>query len=158
MTTRGIRGATTIDADEESQVLAATRQLLEAVLHANPGLETGDIASALFTVTEDITSAFPARAARQMGWEAVPMLCAREIPVPGSLPRCIRLLIHWNTRRPPSDIRHVYLREAVRLRPDLPAVELTRPDQPGPVITGSVIAGPVITGPNNTGAEMEKPL
>jgi len=119
MTTRGIRGATTVEADDPDQVLAATRQLLEAVLQANPGLQTGDIASAVFTVTDDITSAFPALAARRMGWEAVPMLCTREIPVPGSLPLCIRILIHWNTRRKQSEIRHVYLREAVRLRPDL---------------------------------------
>lgn len=119
MTTRGIRGATAIQADAPQEVLAATRELLEAIRAANPDLKTEDIASAFFTVTDDIASAFPALAARQMGWDGVPMMCAREIPVPGSLPLCIRALIHWNTDREQKAIRHVYLREATRLRPDL---------------------------------------
>ncbi len=119
MTLRGIRGAITITADEREQVLSATQELLAAILSANPRLRTEDIASALFTVTEDIASDYPALAARQMGWEQVPMLCAREIPVPGSLPLCIRVLLHWNTECEQSAIQHVYLREATRLRPDL---------------------------------------
>jgi chorismate mutase len=119
MTIRGIRGATTITADEKGQVLSATRELLASILEANPGLRTEDIASALFTVTDDIVSAYPALAARQFGWEPVPMLCAREIPVPGGLPLCIRVLVHWNTEAPQKEIKHVYLREAVALRPDL---------------------------------------
>lgn len=119
MATRGIRGATTISADEKEQVLSATRELLKCILDANPGLRTEDIASVMFTITEDITSAYPALAARQMGWDLVPMLCAREIPVPYGLPLCIRILIHWNTDREQHAIRHVYLREAVKLRPDL---------------------------------------
>lgn len=118
---RGIRGATTVSADEKDQVLAATKELLEAILASNPDLAAGDIASVVFTVTEDIASAFPAQAARDLGWTLVPMMCAREIPVPGSLPRAIRVLIHWNTERAQSDIKHVYLREAVKLRPDLAA-------------------------------------
>ena len=77
----------------------ATRELLEKICESNPDLKTEDIASAIFTVTEDITSAFPALAARQMGWDQVPMICTREIPVPESLPLCIRVLIHWNTKR-----------------------------------------------------------
>ena len=121
MTTRGIRGATTIEEDEIEQVLSATRELLTSILEANPGLRTGDIASALFTTTEDVASAYPALAARQLGWEQVPMMCAREIPVPGSLPLCIRVLIHWNTEREQKEINHVYLRDAVILRPDLAA-------------------------------------
>lgn len=119
MTLRGIRGATTVSADEKEQILSATHELLTSILEANPALQTEDIASAIFTVTEDLASAYPALAARQMGWNQVPMICAREIPVPGGLPLCIRVLIHWNTEREQSAVQHAYLREAVRLRPDL---------------------------------------
>jgi chorismate mutase len=115
---RGIRGATTIEKDEREQVSAAVRELLEAILAANPDLHSADIASAIFTVTDDITSAFPAAAARDVGWEDVPMLCTREIPVPGSLPLCVRVLLHWNTEKTSQEIRHVYLRNAKSLRPD----------------------------------------
>jgi len=116
---RGVRGATTIEADDKERVLSATRELLLAILASNPDLETDDIASALFTVTGDIASAYPARAARQLGWDLVPMMCAREIPVAGGLPLCIRVLIHWNTEKRQDEIQHVYLRGAVQLRPDL---------------------------------------
>jgi chorismate mutase len=119
MTIRGIRGATTVESDQPDLVLSATRELLEAILAANPGLETADIASAIFTLTGDLASAYPAQAARQLGWDLVPMLCAQEIPVPGSLPRCIRVLIDWNTDLPQRAVRHVYLRAAAALRPDL---------------------------------------
>lgn len=119
MAIRGIRGATTISADEPEQVLSATQELLTAILSANPGLRTEDVASALFTVTGDIASGYPALAARQLGWDQVPMMCACEIPVPGSLPLCIRVLVHWNTDAPQKEIKHVYLREAVKLRPDI---------------------------------------
>jgi chorismate mutase len=119
MSTRGLRGATTIESDSRDEVLAATKDLLDALLRANPSLQTDDLASALFTVTDDIASVYPALAARQMGWDAVPMMCAREIPVAGSLPLCIRVLLHWNTDLPQSAVKHVYLREAVKLRPDL---------------------------------------
>ena len=115
---RGIRGATTIEKDEREQVFAAVRELLEAILSANPDLRSADIASAIFTVTGDIASAFPAAAARAMGWGEVPMLCTREIPVPGSLPLCIRVLLHWNTEKNSQEIKHVYLRNAKALRPD----------------------------------------
>jgi len=121
MTTRGVRGATTITKDGKEEVLSATCELLDAILTANPDLKTEDIASAVFTVTEDIASIYPALAARQMGWNLVPMMCAREIPVPDSLPLCIRVLIHWNTDREQQEIKHVYLRDAVQLRPDLAA-------------------------------------
>ncbi len=119
MTTRGIRGAINVESDQADQVLDATMELLNAILAANPGLESGDIASVFFTVTEDINSVHPALGARKLGWCLVPMLCAKEIPVPGSLPRCIRVLVHWNTDRAQESICHVYLREAVALRPDL---------------------------------------
>jgi chorismate mutase len=115
---RGIRGATTIEKDEREQVSAAVRELLGAILAANPGLRSADIASAIFTVTDDIASAFPAAAARDMGWEDVPMLCTREIPVPGSLLLCVRVLLHWNTEKCLQEIKHVYLRNAKVLRPD----------------------------------------
>ena len=119
MVIRGIRGAITVELDQLELVLGATRELLQGILRENPGLSTEDIASAFFTVTEDIVSVHPALAARQIGWGLVPMLCSREIPVPGSLPLCIRVLIHWNTDREQAAIHHVYLRDAVSLRPDL---------------------------------------
>jgi len=119
MPIRGIRGATTVTSDDADLILLATRELLEAILYENGGIQLDEIASAFFTTTEDIASAYPALAARQMGWDQVPMMCAREIPVPGSLPKCIRVLIHWNTDREQAAIRHVYLREAIALRPDL---------------------------------------
>ncbi len=123
MPIRGIRGATTVTADEPDLILQATRELLEAILAENEGMRPEDVASALFTVTEDLVSTFPAQAARQMGWGLVPMMCAREIPVPGSLSRVIRVLVHWNTELQQNQITHVYLREAVKLRPDLVAAQ-----------------------------------
>lgn len=123
MPTRGIRGATTVPADDPDLILGATRELLEEILAENDTMRPEDIASAFFTVTEDLASTFPAQAARQMGWSLVPMLCAREIPVPNSLPRVIRVLVHWNTEIPQGEITHVYLRDAVKLRPDLVAAQ-----------------------------------
>ncbi len=123
MPIRGIRGATTVTADEPDLILQATRELLEEILAENEGMRTEDIASALFTVTDDLASTFPAQGARQMGWGLVPMMCAREIPVPGSLPKVIRVLVHWNTELPQNKITHVYLRDAVKLRPDLVAAQ-----------------------------------
>ncbi len=119
MTVRGIRGATTIDTDSKENVLSATHELLEAIFLSNPDLKTDAIASAIFTTTEDIVSAFPALAARQIGWDRVPMICTREITVSNSLPRCIRVLIHWNTNQAQDTIQHIYLRGAKKLRPDL---------------------------------------
>ncbi|RJP49607.1 MAG: chorismate mutase [Anaerolineaceae bacterium] len=123
MSIRGIRGATTVQGDEPDLILEATRELLEAILEANSGMTPEDVASALFTVTDDLAATFPAQAARQMGWGLVPMMCAREIPVPGSLRRVIRVLVHWNTETPQNEITHVYLRDAVKLRPDLAAAQ-----------------------------------
>ena len=123
MTIRGIRGAITVLADEPGLILQATRELLEEILAENEGMQPEDVASAIFTVTDDLNSTFPAQAARQMGWEMVPLLCAREIPVPDSLPHVIRVLVHWNTETPQSEIKHVYLREAVKLRSDLVAAQ-----------------------------------
>ena len=123
MPIRGIRGATTVTADEPELILQATRELLEEILAENEGMQPEDVASALFTVTDDLASTFPAQGARQMGWGLVPMLCAREIPVPNSLPRVIRVLVHWNTELAQDQITHVYLRGAVKLRPDLVAAQ-----------------------------------
>ncbi|MEK6752633.1 MAG: chorismate mutase [Chloroflexota bacterium] len=123
MPIRGIRGATTVSADEADLILEATRELLEAILDLNSGMKPEDVGSAIFTVTDDLVSTFPAEAARRMGWSMVPMMCAREIPVPGSLRRVIRVLVHWNTEIQQNEITHVYLRDAVRLRPDLVAAQ-----------------------------------
>lgn len=119
MPIRGIRGAIDVQEDSAEEILRATRVLLTEILEANPGLQSAEIASVIFTSTEDLVSAYPARAAREMGWQAVPMICSQEIPVPGSLPRCIRVLLHWNTDLHQSEIQHVYLGKAVNLRPDL---------------------------------------
>jgi chorismate mutase len=113
----GIRGATTVDYNDPDEILAATDELLRALIEAN-GLQPDDIVSALFTVTRDLDAAFPARAAEEFGWNIVALLHATEIPVPGALPRCIRLLVHAYTSRTRSEIKHCYLRGATVLRPD----------------------------------------
>ena len=126
MAIRGIRGATTISADTENKVLEATEEMLKEITVINLGLDPKDIASALFTVTDDIRSVFPARAAQSIGWENVPRTCAKEIPVDGSLPLCIRVLIHWNTNLEQNEIKHLYLRGARVLRPDLTQEEKSK--------------------------------
>jgi chorismate mutase len=119
MPVRGLRGATTVDVDEEEAILNATGELLQALLQANPALQAQDIVSAWFTATADLHAAFPARAARQMGWTETALMCAQEMTVQGGLERCIRVLLHWNTDLPQAEVKHVYLREARSLRPDL---------------------------------------
>lgn len=119
MPVRGVRGATVASQNQPEAILAATRELLLAIVDANPGLHPDDLASVFFTVTADLQSTYPALAARQIGWLQVPLLCAQEIEVPDSMPRCIRVLLHWNTERAGAEIRHVYLGEAASLRPDL---------------------------------------
>ena len=119
MAIRGVRGATVIEYDRQEEILEAAHELLQAILEANPTLRPEDLASVFFTVTDDLRATYPAQAARDIGWALVPMLCAQEIPVPGSLPRVIRVLLHWNTDLPQDAIRHVYLGAAVSLRPDL---------------------------------------
>lgn len=118
MICRGIRGATTVDADTREEILAATRQLLALMIRLND-IQSEDVASAIFSTTVDLNAEFPALAARQLGWLDVPLLCTHELDVPGSLRRCVRVLVHWNTAKPQRDIRHVYIKDAVRLRPDL---------------------------------------
>ncbi|HOM17373.1 MAG TPA: chorismate mutase [Thermoguttaceae bacterium] len=118
MPCRGVRGATTADANTSEAILTATRQLLALLIRQN-GIQKEDVASAIFTTTKDLDAEFPALAARQLGWMDVPLLCAYELSVPGALDRCIRVLIHWNTDKPPQEIVHVYIKGAVDLRPDL---------------------------------------
>ena len=112
---RGVRGATFVDEDTPEAILAATRELLAAIAEAN-AIATADIASAFFTSTADLRSAFPARAARDLGWTDVPLLGATEVDRPGGPPRCIRVLLHWNTSRRQDEIVHVYLRGSDAMR------------------------------------------
>jgi len=118
MICRGVRGATTVLHNDRSEILEATRQLLALIIRQN-GIQPEDVASVIFTVTSDLDAEFPALAARQLGWMDVPLICTHEISVPGSLPKCVRILMHWNTDKKQSEIQHAYIREAVKLRPDL---------------------------------------
>lgn len=118
MLVRGVRGATTVENNTRDEILTATRQLFALMIRLN-GIETEMAASAMFSVTTDLNAEFPALAARQLGWLEVPLLCTYEIDVPGSLRKCIRILINWNTEKSQRDIKHVYIKDAVRLRPDL---------------------------------------
>src|SRR5262249_27120663 len=118
MPCRGVRGATTIGQNDREEILTATRQLLALLIRRN-GIDSRDVASALFTTTPDVDAEFPALAARQLGWLDVPLLCGHEMSIPGSLPHCIRVLVHWNTDKSQTEIQHIYIREAERLRPDL---------------------------------------
>jgi chorismate mutase len=117
MTIRGIRGATTAETNTRESILNATQELLTAIVEANQ-LNVADIASVYFTVTPDLDAAFPARAARDLGWTDAALIDAQAPRVIGDLPRCIRVLIHWNTDRAADEIAHMYLREAKILRPD----------------------------------------
>jgi chorismate mutase len=118
MLVRGVRGATTVENNTRDEILTATRQLFALMIRLN-GIESEMAASAMFSVTTDLNAEFPALAARQLGWLEVPLLCTYEIDVPGSLKKCIRILINWNTEKSQHDIKHVYIKDAVRLRPDL---------------------------------------
>lgn len=118
MTMRGVRGATCAAANTKDDIVAATKQMLERIV-ADNGIHPDDIASALFSTTRDLNAEFPAIGARQLGWKDVPLMCTHEMDVPGSLPMCVRVLIHWNTAKRPHEIRHVYMNGAERLRPDL---------------------------------------
>ncbi len=117
MLTRGIRGATTVNANTREAILQATTELLTAMVEAN-GIEVQDVASAFFTSSLDLNAEFPALAARQMGWTDVALLCGHEMDVPGALPRCLRILLHVNTEKKASEVVHVYLHGAKVLRPE----------------------------------------
>jgi chorismate mutase len=115
---RAFRGATTVSADEPALIREAVIELLETLLDEND-LAPNDVISAVFTATPDLVSEFPAHAARIIGWTDIPLLCAQELPVEGALPRCIRVMLHAETRRQRAEVKHAYLREAVLLRQDL---------------------------------------
>jgi chorismate mutase len=119
MPVRGIRGANGVAEDSPQVILAATRDLLQGIVKANPQLDPEDVVSVFFTLTEDLHSEYPAYAARLMGWTQVPLLCAREIAVIGSMQHVVRVLLHWNTDLHQSEIHHVYMGTAAALRPDL---------------------------------------
>lgn len=116
---RALRGATTVDADTPVEIEVRTVELLEEMFGRND-VDHDDLISLVFTVTTDLVSAFPATAARTIGLGDVPLLCATEIPVPGSMPRCIRVLVHITSTRRRDQLRHVYLHDAAGLRDDLP--------------------------------------
>lgn len=123
MSVRGIRGAITVEVNEEKPILDATIELLNDIVEVNR-IVPEDIACVWVTVTQDLDATFPARAIRQMpGWELVPLMCSLEVPVKGSLEKCVRLMVLVNTEASQSDIRHVYLGGARVLRPDLSAAK-----------------------------------
>ena len=119
-TVRGLRGATTVDEDTVTQITERSQELMRELMAKNDLVED-DIISVLFTATADVTSTFPATAIREIGFGAVPLLCAAEIAVPGAMPLCIRVLVHVHTARSRDEIRHVYLHGAQGLRDDLPS-------------------------------------
>ena len=125
MLVRGFRGATTVDANSREAILEATAELLEEIVHAND-IERDHVASIIFTTTPDLNAEFPAVAARNAGWTDIALMCGHEMNVPGSLPRCIRILMHVNTELAANQVKHVYLREARAVRPDLAAGEKRR--------------------------------
>ncbi len=118
MVCRGVRGAITCQSNDRDEILVATRHLLAMMIRLN-GIDAEDVASATFTTTPDLTAEFPALAARQLGWLEVPLLCGHEMVVSGSLPLCVRIMINWNTTKTQKEIQHIYLKDAVSLRPDL---------------------------------------
>ncbi len=128
---RGVRGATTVSVNSKEEILLATRELLYTIIQHNE-IDPDDVASAYFTTTEDLDQTYPATAARQLGWFDVPLLCGHEIRVPTGLKMCVRVLLHWNTRKTAQEIIHVYLRGSSSLRPDkdkippVPAEEVER--------------------------------
>lgn len=114
---RGVRGATTCEANTREAILVATRELLELLIESN-GLQPEDLASAIFTTTPDLNAEYPAVAARALGWTDTALLCGHEMTVPGGLQRCIRVLVHWNTERRADQVVHIYIKGATALRPD----------------------------------------
>jgi len=118
MPVRAVRGAVTVEKNSEDEIICETKNLLTKIVELN-GINVDDIASIFFSVTKDLNAAFPAVAARQLGWTSVALMCTNEMDVPGSLEKCIRVLMHVNTDKNSGDIRHVYLKDAKTLRPDL---------------------------------------
>lgn len=122
MIVRGVRGATTVPENTAEAILTATEELLRAMIAAN-SIDPEYVASVMFTTTPDLTAAYPAVAARRIGWTLTPLMGFQEANVPGGMPYCIRVLIHWNTEKRLDDVIHVYLRDAARLRPDITRTE-----------------------------------
>lgn len=128
---RGVRGATTVTENTAEAILAATRELLFTTIRYND-IDPDDVASVYFTTTTDLNAVYPATAARQLGWYDVPLICGHEMEVPTGLKMCVRFLMHWNTTKSAQEIMHIYLHEAVTLRPDkdtvppIPAEEIER--------------------------------
>jgi len=118
MPVRGIRGAVDVASNTKEEILSKTRTLLEALVRENR-VKAADVAAAIFSLTPDLNAEFPAIAARRMGWDDVPLMCAAELSVPGAMKRVVRILLLVNTRIPPAKIRHQYLGNTPRLRPDL---------------------------------------
>ena len=114
---RGVRGATTAEANTREAILAATGELLSLMIEANK-IEADDVASAIFTTTVDLNADYPALAARALGWHDVALMCMHEMNVPHGLKMCIRILLHWNTEVAADDVKHVYIKGAINLRPD----------------------------------------
>ena len=121
MQCRGIRGATTVENNTREDILASTKELLLQMVEAN-GIKVEDIASVMFTLSEDLNAEFPAMAARQLGWLNTALLCAREINVPNSLRKCLRIMILCNTEKKAEEIVHIYTKDAANLRPDVSEV------------------------------------
>jgi chorismate mutase len=119
---RGIRGATTVESNSKEGIVQATRELLQRMIAAN-GVKEEDVSCAIFTATQDLNAEFPAVAARELGWSNVALLCEQEMNVPGSLPRCLRILLLWNTEKAVNEVVHVYLKGAKGLRPDIATAE-----------------------------------
>lgn len=124
MAIRAIRGAITVSENTDVSILAATTELLQGIQMANPTMKTQDLVNAVFTVTTDLSAVYPARAARDMGWVDLAMLCTQEMVVQGSLARCIRVMILWDTDLNADEIIHVYIGAAAQLRPDWAMGEL----------------------------------
>ena len=119
MTTRGIRGAISVDANNEQSIKEAVNELIKIILESND-IVTEDISHVIFTMTEDLNKAFPAKFARELfDWKYVPMMCYNELNVPGSLPMCLRVLVVVNTDKKQNEIKHIYLKNAKKLRQDL---------------------------------------
>lgn len=118
MAVRGIRGATTVESNTGEEIINRTKELLQVIVERN-SVSVDDIISAIFSVTDDVTAEFPAVAARKLGWLYTPLFCTLEIPVPGSLRKCIRVLIHVNSDIPQKEMKHIYLNGARSLRPDI---------------------------------------
>ncbi|AGB41354.1 monofunctional chorismate mutase, clade 1 [Halobacteroides halobius DSM 5150] len=118
MKVRGIRGAITVEKNSSEQILSATQELLQELEETND-LKEDNVASVIFSMTPDLDQAFPAQAAREMGWNEVPLFCTQELAIEGALAKCIRILIHYNTEKALTEINHIYLKAAKELRPDL---------------------------------------